>query len=53
MEKQISDLINLLKIKFNNKDEITSPSFTKEQLDLMNLGINLYKHFDKIFNDED
>lgn len=49
-KKQISELIYLLKIKFD-KDELKSPSFTKEQLDLMNLGINLYKHFNDIFND--
>lgn len=51
-EKEINKLIELLKIKFKN-DEIQSPSFTKEQLDIMNLGINLYKHFDELFFDNE
>ena len=33
------------------KDKIKSTSFTKEQLDLMNLGVAVYKSFDKLFND--
>ncbi len=40
-------------LKLDEKEEIKSPSFTKEQLDLMNLGVALYKNFDKIFNDKE
>ena len=40
-------------LKLDEKEEIKSPSFTKEQLDLMNLGVALYKNFEKIFNDKE
>ena len=33
--------------------EIKSPSFTKEQLNLMNFGIALYKSFNELYNNSD
>lgn len=39
-------------IKIDEKNKIQSPSFTKEQLDLMNLGIALYTNFDKLLKDD-
>lgn len=53
-QKEIEDLhkYDSRKIKIDAKDEIKSPSFTKEQLDLMNLGVALSKSFGKLFNDE-
>lgn len=39
-------------ITINENNKIQSPSFTKEQLDLMNLGIALYTNFDKLLKDD-
>ena len=41
------------KIKFDDKNKIKSPSFTKEQLELMNFGICLYVALPKILADEE
>lgn len=41
------------KIKFDDRNKIKSPSFTKEQLELMNLGICLYVALPKILADEE
>lgn len=41
------------KIKFDDRNKIKSPSFTKEQLELMNLGICLYVALPKILTDEE
>lgn len=53
-DKEIEELkkYDYRNIKLDEKDEVKSPSFTKEQLNLMNLGIALYKSFDKLFNDK-
>ncbi len=40
-------------IEIDKNNEIKSPSFTKEQLDLMNLGIALYINFDKLLKDDE
>ena len=40
-------------IKIDEENKIKSPSFTQEQLDLMNLGIALYIGIPKILEDED
>ena len=40
-------------IKIDEKNEIKSPSFAKEQLDLMNLGIALYIGIPKLLKDEE
>lgn len=39
-------------IEIDKNNEIKSPSFTKEQLDLMNLGIALYIGIPKLLEDE-
>ena len=39
-------------IKIDKNNEIKSPSFTKEQLDLMNLGIALYINLDRLLKDD-
>lgn len=39
-------------IKIDENKKLKSPSFTKEQLDLMNFGITIYLSFDKLFNEE-
>ena len=47
--------IKNLDIKYidkNKNNEIKSPSFTKEQLDLMNLGIALYINLDRLLKDD-
>ena len=41
------------KIKIEEKDRISSIHFTKEQLDLMNLGIALYVGIPKILADKE
>lgn len=41
------------KIKLDEKDKISSIHFTKEQLDLMNLGIALYVGIPKILADKE
>ena len=41
------------KIKLDEKDRISSIHFTKEQLDLMNLGIALYVGIPKILADKE
>ena len=41
------------KIKIDEENKIKSPSFTKEQLDLMNLGIALYVGIPKLLEDEE
>lgn len=50
----ISDLqkYDCRKIKITKENKIQSPSFTKEQLDLMNLGIALYIGIPKILEDD-
>ena len=40
-------------IKIDEENKIKSPSFTKEQLDLMNLGIALYVGIPKLLKDEE
>ncbi len=40
-------------IKIDEENKIKSPSFTKEQLDLMNLGIALYVGIPKLLEDEE
>lgn len=51
LEKKVKKYESL---KFDKKDKLLkSPSFTKEQLDLMNLGITLYISFDKLYKDEE
>lgn len=40
-------------IKIDEENKIESPSFTKEQLSLMNLGIALYIGIPKLFEDEE
>ena len=40
-------------IKIDEENKIKSPSFTKEQLDLMNLGISLYVGIPKLLEDEE
>jgi hypothetical protein len=58
-EAQLKNYIEELKkydyriIKINKEAEIQSPSFTKEELNLMNLGIALYKNMDKLLECED
>ena len=58
-EKQLKNYIEELKkhdyrnIQIDEENEIKSPSFTKEQLDLMNLGIALYIGIPKLLEDED
>ena len=39
-------------IKIDEQNKISSPSFTQEQLDLMNLGIALYVGIPKLLEDE-
>ena len=39
-------------IKIGDDKILKSPSFTKEEIDLMNLGIALSTSFDVLFNDE-
>ena len=39
-------------IKIDEENNIKSPSFTKEQLDLMNFGIALYLSIPKLLEDE-
>lgn len=57
-EKQLKNYIEELKkhdyrnIKIDEENKIKSPSFTKEQLDLMNLGIALYISIPKLLEDE-
>lgn len=52
-ETQIKNYVEELKkydyrnIKLDDKDKLKSPSIPKENLDLMNSGIALYKSFDK------
>ena len=68
LEKNIDIVINLItklekeneelkkhdyrNIKIDEENKIKSPSFTKEQLDLMNLGIALYISIPKLLEDE-
>ena len=40
-------------IKIDEENKIKSPSFTKEQIDLMNLGIALYIGIPKLLKDEE
>lgn len=40
------------KIKIDEENKIKSPSFTKEQLDLINLGVALYLNIPKLLEDE-
>ena len=40
-------------IKIDEENKIKSPSFTKEQVDLMNLGIALYIGIPKLLKDEE
>lgn len=40
-------------IKIDKEHKIKSPSFTKEQLDLINFGIALHLSIDELFNDEE
>lgn len=40
-------------IKIDEENKIESPSFTKEQLSLMNLGIALYVGIPKLLEDEE
>lgn len=57
-EKQLENYIEELKkhdyrnIKIDEENKIKSPSFTKEMLDLMNLGIALYLGIPKLLEDE-
>lgn len=57
-EKQLKNYIEELKkhdyrnIKIDEENKIKSISFTKEQLDLMNLGIALYIIISKLSEDE-
>ena len=57
-EKQLKNYIEKLKkhdyrnIKIDEENKIKSPSFTKEKLDLMNLGIALYLSIPKLLEDE-
>lgn len=57
-EKQLKNYIEELKkhdyrnIQIDEENEIKSISFTKEQLDLMNLGIALYIIISKLLEDE-
>lgn len=55
LEKEIKELkkYDYRNIKIEEENKIKSPSFTKEQLDLMNLGIALYIGIPKILEDED
>ena len=62
MIKQITLVLNLItklqkydyrNIKIDEENKIKSPSFTKEQLDLMNLGIALYVGIPKLLEDEE
>lgn len=58
-ETQIKNYVEELKkydyrnIKLDDKDKLKSPSIPKENLDLMNSGIALYKSFDKFFKDNE
>lgn len=58
-EIQIKNYVEELKkydyrnIKIYKENKIESPSFTKEQLDLMNLGIALYIGIPKLLEDEE
>ena len=62
MGEKIIILLNLItklkkydyrNIKIDEENKIKSPSFTKEQLDLMNLGIALYVGIPKLLEDEE
>lgn len=59
--KALENLINRCKelekydirnIKLEDDKILKSPSFTKKEIDLMNLGIALSSSFDKMFDDE-
>lgn len=58
-DKQIKNYVEELKkydyrnIKINEENKIKSPSFTKEQLDFMNLGITLYISIPKLLKDKE
>lgn len=58
-ETQIKNYVEELKkydyrnIKLDDKDKLKSPSIPKENLDLMNSGIALYKSFDILFKDNE
>lgn len=53
-DKEIETLkkYDIRNIKLEDNKIIKSPSFTRTELDLMNLGIALSSNFDKLFNDE-
>lgn len=55
LKKDIEELkkYDYRKIKIDEENKIISPSFTKEQLDLMNLGIALYVGIPKLLEDEE
>ena len=53
-DKEIQKLkkYDIRNIKIDKDKIISSPSFTRKEVDLMNLGIALSSNFDKLFNDE-
>ena len=53
-DKEIQELkkYDIRNIKMDKDKIISSPSFTRKEVDLMNLGIALSLNADKLFNDE-
>lgn len=53
-DKEIQELkkYDIRNIKIDKDKIISSPSFTRKEVDLMNLGIALSLNADKLFNDE-
>ena len=55
LKKDIEELkkYDYRNIKIDEENKIKSPSFTKEQLDLMNLGIALYVGIPKLLEEDE